>query len=81
MSRSIYDRLLSFLGDVESRKIAYTLSHPRPEAILITLAVPGERWEVEFLDDGSVDVERFVSTGEIEGDEVLDGLLARHADD
>jgi len=27
-----------------------------------------ERWEVEFFADGSVEIERFVSTGEIDSD-------------
>jgi hypothetical protein len=74
----IYDRLLGFLGELDDLKIAYTLGHCRPEAIMVTLALPGERWEVEFLDDGSVDVERFVSSGELGGQEQLSELLAAH---
>ncbi len=30
---------------------------------MVILAVPGERWEVEFFQDGTVEIERFVSTG------------------
>jgi len=30
---------------------------------MVNVNVPGERWEVEFFDDGSVEVERFVTTG------------------
>jgi hypothetical protein len=42
--------------------------------------VPGERWEIEFLGDGSVEVERFLSNGEICGEEVLHELLSKYAD-
>jgi len=41
---------------------------------MATLTVPGERWEVEFLADGSVDVEHFVSDGQIYSDAMLDEL-------
>ena len=79
MSDSVYDRLLLFLSRLEEHKISYSLEHARAEAIMVEVAVPGERWEVEFLADGSVDVERFVSTGNICGEEVLADLFAAYA--
>jgi hypothetical protein len=48
----------------------------RPEALMILLAVPGERWEVEFFDDGRLEVEKFVSHGVEEGEGILAELLA-----
>ena len=80
MSDSTYQRLLSFISSLEERKIAYSLSHVRDEAVMVELAVPGERWEVEFLSDGSVDVERFISTGSLCGEHALVELRAKHAD-
>ncbi len=47
---------------------------------MVEVAVPGERWEVEFLSDGTVDIEKFVSTGTLCGDEALDSLLAAYAE-
>jgi hypothetical protein len=47
---------------------------------MVLVAVPGERWEVEFLDDGSVEVERFISNGEICGEEALHELWTTYAD-
>ena len=47
---------------------------------MVTVAVPGERWEVEFLNDGSVEVEKFVSNGEIGGEEALGELFSRYSD-
>jgi hypothetical protein len=48
------------------------------EAIMALVAVPGERWEIEFLSDGSVEVEKFISTGEIYGAKSLSELFARY---
>ena len=79
MNTNAFDKLTSFLTDLERREISYTLAHNRDEAIMVNVAVPGERWEVEFMDDGSVEVERFVSDGQISSDEMLSQLFARYA--
>jgi hypothetical protein len=79
MSDATYSRLLSFLSTLEDKKIAYSLNHVRDDAVMVEVAVPGERWEVEFLSDGTVDVERFVSTGTLCGEEALGELFALHA--
>jgi hypothetical protein len=47
---------------------------------MIIVAVPGERWEIEFFPDDHVEVERFVSTGVMENEDRLADLLARYAD-
>jgi hypothetical protein len=56
------DRLLSFLCSLENNRIQYTLEHNRGEAIMVLIAVPGQRWEVEFFADDHVEIEQFVST-------------------
>ena len=66
-----------FLGELYAERIHYSLASHRPEAVMVLVDVPGERWEVEFLDDGSVEVERFISQGEILGESALDDLFAR----
>ena len=57
-------KLLAFLNRLESSRIHYRLNKVR-DSILIEIAVPGERWEVEFGEDDSVEVERFLSDGVI----------------
>ena len=52
----------------------------REGAISVVVRVPGEYWEVDFLEDGDVDVERFVSSGAIEEESALDELFARFSD-
>ena len=78
MKSNIFDKLVSFLQSLEQQEIAYTLAHHRDEAIMVTVAVPGERWEIEFLSDGSVEIEKFISNGEIAGEEALNELFARY---
>ncbi len=80
MSNKVFDQLLTFLGKLEQRGISYTLAHNRDEAVMVIIAVPGERWEVEFMRDGSVEVERFTSNGEIYGEDILKELFARYSE-
>jgi hypothetical protein len=78
-SNNAFDRLITLLSDLEQREISYTLAHNRDEAVMVIAAAPGERWEIEFLKDGSVEVERFISGGQICGEEVLSELFARYS--
>ena len=72
-------RLLAFLERLESVKIPYTLAHVR-DSVMAKVYVPGAIWEIEFFEDGHVEVERFLSTGEIEGEEALENLFEEHSD-
>ena len=72
-----FTALLSFLEDLDRSRIAYRLEHIR-DSIMIALAVPGERWEIEFFPDGHIEVERFISSGQIEGKEKLNDLVDRY---
>lgn len=80
MKGNTFDNLLMFLNQLEQARMSYALAHQRDEAVMVTVAVPGERWEVEFWADGSVEAERFVSHGEIEGEEALNDLLALYGE-
>ncbi|HBE21191.1 MAG TPA: hypothetical protein DEG17_09345 [Cyanobacteria bacterium UBA11149] len=75
-----FAKLLEFLQKLEQQEINYTLAHHRDEAMMVTVAVPGERWEVEFFSDGSVELEKFISNGEISGENELSGLFSRFAE-
>ncbi|RCJ31250.1 hypothetical protein A6769_31335 [Nostoc punctiforme NIES-2108] len=75
-----FSKLVTFLNRLEQEKISYTLAHHRDETIMVNVAVAGERWEVEFFEDGSVEVERFVSSGEINGEEVFSELFAMYSE-
>lgn len=56
--------LIGFLNRLEENKIYYRLNKIR-DGILVEIAVPGQRWEVEYLKDGSIEIEKFTSDGTI----------------
>jgi hypothetical protein len=72
--------LLEFLRQLEQHRISYRLEHNRADAVMVLIAVPGQRWEVEFFEDGQVEVERFVSGGDIQGEELLEDLIREFGD-
>ena len=67
-------KLITFLERLEEKKIYYKLNKVR-DAIMVEIAIPGERWEVEFFADGNVEVEKFISNAEILGEEELEQLF------
>lgn len=73
------DSLISFLDKLEERKIYYRLNKIR-ESILVEIAVPGQRWEVEFFADGDVQVEKFLSNGNLQGKSELNVLFDNFSD-
>ena len=80
MNADRFDRLLAFIRRLEEAHIFYQVASTRADAISVHVTVPGQRWEVDFLADGDVDVERFVSTGEIDDEAALDELFAKFSD-
>ncbi len=64
-------KLLSFLNRLDKAKISYSLEHNRDETIMVLVVVPGQRWEIEYFVDGSIEIETFISEG-VKGD---DGTL------
>jgi hypothetical protein len=44
------------------------------------VTVPGERWEIELLETGELEIEIFRSGGEIRDAQALDDLFARFSD-
>jgi len=65
-----------FCRELDRRHIAYELQIVRDEALMMSVPVPGERWEIEFFDDGQIELERFVSQGVAEAPSALAELLA-----
>lgn len=73
-------QITSFAERLEEAGIAYRVDIIRDNSVLFHIAVPGERWEVEFLTDGSVEVETFHTTGDIAGEEKLAELFRLFSD-
>ena len=71
--------IIKFLNELENKKIYYRLNKVR-DSIMVEIAVPGERWEVEFMYDGEIQIEKFISNGEILGSSEIQDLFNRFSD-
>lgn len=71
-----FEKLTKFLDRLEEHDIFFELKRSRDAGVSVHVAVPGQRWEVDFLDDGTVDVERFVSDGGVQDESVLETLFS-----
>lgn len=77
----VFGNLLGLLNRLSAARIPYTLRHSRADAVMIEVAVPGERWEIDFLEDGDVEVEVFLSGGNVAVDGgQIDQLFATHGE-
>jgi hypothetical protein len=81
MKKNQFSRLLAFLERLDQSKTSYTMEHSRDDAVMVTILVPGEYWEVEFLEDGSMEIERYRSDGSIHDESVLEELFALCSDE
>lgn len=57
-------KLLEFVDFLEDKGLYYRFNE-ESDNWLIEIFVPGQRWEVEFLPSGEVQVEKFISQGHI----------------
>ena len=73
-------KLLDFIVKLDEHGLFYHLSCVRSDAIMVEVAVPGERWEVEFFPDGHVEVEVFASRVDMQGEEALQKLFEDHGE-
>jgi len=71
---------IHFLNKLENNNIFYKLDKIRDEAILVEVVVPGQRWEIEFMEDDTVVIEKFISDGDIYDDNELEKLLKDFSD-
>jgi len=80
MKASPFETLQAIFRQLEAAAIHFTVSRYRDDAVSIQAVVPGERWEIDVLDDGTVDFERFIGDGEVLDAEALTGFIARFAE-
>ncbi len=71
-------KLTEFLDRLDDADIHYTISSTKEGTISIGLTVPGEYWEVDFMQDGDVEVEVFESTGDIRDFTATDELFKKN---
>jgi hypothetical protein len=76
-----FSELIAFLQRLDEAKITYTMEHSRDNAVQVTAFAPGEYWEIEFIEDEGIEIERFRSNGEIYEASALEELFALCSDE
>jgi hypothetical protein len=83
MNGDAYHRILELLRRLKEAKIAHRLAQYREDAIMIEVDVPGERWEIEFVDyddEVHVEIERFRGDGTMHDEAALEELFVQYSD-
>lgn len=80
MQPAPFAKLMKIIRALEAAQIHFTVSYHRYEAVSILATVPGERWEIDVLEDGDVDFERFVSTGGVQSEPEMTEFIAKFAE-
>lgn len=73
-------KLLALSDQLKDAGIQHDVTRYREDGVSIIAAVPGERWEIDVLDDGEVVVEVYKSQGGCRGEEAIKDLIERHSD-
>lgn len=73
-----FNRLIKFLDELEQNKIYYDIKKIR-DGLLVEIVVPGERWEVEYLSNGEIIIEKFKSDGNIFFEDELKKLIEKYS--
>jgi hypothetical protein len=73
--------LTDLLDRLDAAEIHYTLSSVREGALMVGIDVPGEHWEVEFMDSGDIEIEIFRSDGQIFDFSIIEDLFERDEDE
>jgi hypothetical protein len=81
MKPTKFSKLLSFLERLDRAKIPYSMRHSRDNAIMIVAFAPGQYWEIEFLEDDDIEIERYRSNGHIDDESILEELFALWSDE
>ena len=76
---------IKLLEQLEKKKIYYKLNKTRTDTVMIEVAVPSQRWEIEYNTYGDpskchIEIEKFISDGTIYGKEELKTLLGNFSD-
>ena len=72
--------LTHFLDRLDGSDIHYTLTSIREGSVMVGVTVPGERWEIEFMSDGDVEIEVFKGDGEVYDFSIIEDLFRAHSE-
>jgi hypothetical protein len=80
MSSNSFEKLLDLLDRLDKANIYYTLAHSQQDAITVKVDVPGQRWEIDYYSNGTIDVEVLKSDGSIRHEDAIEELLRKFSD-
>ena len=74
------NEIISLLEKLEEKKVYYRLNKTRADTIMIEVAIPGQRWEIEYNTYGKsskcqIEIEKFISDGIMYDDSELELLF------
>ena len=72
-------KFIALLERLDAAKIYYRINKVS-ENILVEVAVPGQRWEIEFDRDDNIQIEKFISEGKIYDEDELCTLFRDFSD-
>ena len=74
------DKLLRVLRRLDAAGIHYSMRSVRDGVVMVEAIVPGQHWEIEFFEDGHVEIERFFAdpAGVLDDESLLDGLIEQN---
>lgn len=71
-------KLFDMLHLLDAARVYYTLSRHRPESVMITVTMIGERMEIDVFEDGHIEYSRFFGSEDVESDiEYLEDFIRR----
>jgi hypothetical protein len=77
MSHPLYE----LLSRLEAAHIHFTVARHRPDTVLVTLTLVGERVEVDVFDDGRMEVSRFKGNEDVLGGvQLVEALIQEHSE-
>lgn len=73
--------LTDLLDRLDAAEIQYTLASVSEGSIVVGIDVSDEHWNVEFMDDGDIEVEIFKSDGQVFDYSVIEDLFDADEDE
>ena len=75
--KDAFQHMMRIIASLENHGIWYRLDKfgTETDTIMITIAIPGERWEIEVDQAGEVYIEKFRSDGSIYPEDELERML------
>ena len=80
MKAAPFAKLMEIIRALEAAQIHFTVAYHRYDGVSINATVPGERWEIDVLEEGDVDFERFVTSGGVKGETEMKQFITKFAE-